>query len=66
MYLHSLENFEEGVCHPASNDHGIHLVQQVSNQVNLVMHLSTVSVGVWGDNVRGVEVCGRCVGKMTI
>ena len=26
MYLHSLENFEEGVGHPASNDHGVYLV----------------------------------------
>ena len=57
MYLHSLENFEEGVGHPASKDHGVYLVQQVSNQLNLVMYLSTVSVGVWGDSVRDVWVC---------
>ena len=54
MYLHSLENFEEGVGHSTSNDHGIYLVQQVSNQLNLVMYLSTVSVGGWGDSVMGV------------
>ena len=61
MYLHSLENFEEGVSHSTSNDHGIYLVQQVSNQLNLVMYLSTVSVGVWGDSVRNVWVCGVTV-----
>ena len=41
LYLHPSECLEEGEHHSSSNDHLIHLVQQVADQLDLVMDLGT-------------------------
>ena len=38
-YLHAVQDLEEGVGHAATDDHFIHLVQHVLNQLDLVLNL---------------------------
>ena len=40
-YLHAVQDLEEGVGHAAPDDHLIHLVQHVLNQLNLVLNLGS-------------------------
>ena len=41
-HLHPLQSLEESEGHTATYHHLVHLVQQVVNQLNLVMHLGSV------------------------
>jgi len=43
LHLHVVKDFEERECHSTSDDHFIHLVQQILDQQNLVCHLRTVT-----------------------
>ena len=38
--LHPPQLLEEGKSHSSSNDHQVHFVQQVANQLDLIVHLS--------------------------
>lgn len=38
-HLHVVEDFEEGEGHPTADDHLIHLVQHVIDQLDLIFHL---------------------------
>jgi len=43
-HLHSLQSLQESVRHSSSNNHLIHFIQQVFNQLNLVLHFGTGQV----------------------
>lgn len=38
-HLHVVEDFEEGEGHPTADDHLIHLIQHVIDQLDLIFHL---------------------------
>lgn len=42
-HLHVVEDFEEGEGHPATDDHLVHLIQHVVDQLDLIFHLRSES-----------------------
>lgn len=43
-HLHVVKNLEEGKCHSSTNDHLVHLIQHVVNQLNLIFDLGPVNI----------------------
>jgi hypothetical protein len=52
-YLHALDFLEKSVGHSTSNDHFVHLVQQILNELDLVSDFGTAEDGKeWSDGLK--------------
>lgn len=62
-HLHVVKDFEEGEGHPTTDDHLIHLIQHVIDQLDLIFHLCSESQP--ETSVLTRDVCDIRINKIT-